>query len=330
MAYYRTSKRFAAPKTADGADISSDPFRMHRLLVVPGNDQTANDLLLFRAVAWARRHEGQPFLLDASALEPEVRPLLHSWEALSRPCAPSAFVVEEDLPEEIAHAVIALDAALVMLPRQRVLGGAPQSYVERLAIALVRRTARPCMVVASPQPSGAILAATDLSDPLFPVVRYAKAIAAQPETPVTLLHNMDAPPLGQLLAGSVRPSTLLAMTSAEGLAQQIHDKLKYVAASLDLRADTLVTSETETAASILAAAEQCQADLIVTGTHRDCPSRLVPRCSIAEAIIRRAACSVLVVPLGLPINEVLWSVRKRDASACKQTHRGQFGSSSKP
>lgn len=330
MAYYRTHRRFAAPKTADGGDISPDPFRMHRLLVVPGIDQAANDLLLFRAVAWAQRHEWQPFLLDASALEPEVRPLLHSLEALSRPCAPSALVVEGDIAEEIAHAVMALDASLVMLPRQRVLGGALQFDVERLAVALVRRTARPCMVVASPESSGAILAATDLSDPLFPVVRYAKAIAAQTESPVTLLHNMDAPPLGQLLAGSVRPSALLAMISAEGLAQQIHDKLKHVAASLDLPTDILVSSETETVTAILAAADQCQADLIVTGTHRDCPSRLVPRCSIAEGIVRRAACSVLVVPLGLPITEVLWSLRKRDVSACKQMHRGQFGNSSKP
>lgn len=287
--------------------VAPPPFADLRLLVVPAPDRADNDLLLLRALAWTRIYGGNAFVLDVMAPEIELVPLGNRFTTRSRAAEPERecrrialernkrhawtdpFPSERDLLESIEIAAKAIGASLVMVPRQRQHGWISRWSFEHLALAVVQRTERPCLVVGKPRATSAILAATDLSDPHFPVVHYAASIASRIDGDVRLLHNLDSPAVG--LAG---PSALLAGLDSLGSAEEIQETLRKIAGE---DAQVLLLNEPDTAAAIVHAAEELQADLIVAGTHRPQHFRLLPRFSTAEEITRRASCCVLLVPL---------------------------------
>ena len=92
---------------------------------------------------------------------------------------------------------------------------------EHLALSLVQRTERPCLVVGKPRSGSTILAATDMTDPGFPVVRYAARIAARIDGDVKLVDNLDSPSTG--LAGS---SAVLAALDPLESEDEIHARLR--------------------------------------------------------------------------------------------------------
>lgn len=291
------------------APVAPPPFSELRLLVVPAPDRTDNDLLLLRAIAWTRIYGGEAFVLDVMSPEIELVPLGTRFntgprwgtaeparerqritlERTKRHAWTDPFPSEKALLDSIEVAAKAIGASLVMVPRQRQHGWVSRWSFEQLALSVVQRTQRPCLVVGKPRASSAILAATDLSDPHFPVLHYAAGIASRIDGDVKLVHNLDSPTLG--FAG---PSALLAGLECLDSAEEIQDALHKVAGG---DTQVLVLNEPDTAAAIVHAAEELQADLIVAGTHRPQRFRLLPRFSTAEEVTRRASCCVLLVPL---------------------------------
>jgi nucleotide-binding universal stress UspA family protein len=123
---------------------------------------------------------------------------------------------------------------------------------------------------------GAIIAATDLEDPRFPVVHYAADLAARLTASLVLVHNVtpddhEGINRGRWLLGS--------------LAEQAGD-----AAQFEL------SSRPSAAESILAVARRRDADLVIVGIRtRRWPQLL--HAPAAAAVLAGALRSVLVTPI---------------------------------
>lgn len=121
-----------------------------------------------------------------------------------------------------------------------------------------------------------IVAATDLTEPGFPSVRRAIGIAALLDARITLVHCLPS-----------------GVEKIDPDAARILRKLRR---DLPPTAETVV-EQGEPAASVVAVAERLNADLIVVASRgRTGLARFVIG-SVASAIVRKASCSVLVVPL---------------------------------
>jgi nucleotide-binding universal stress UspA family protein len=158
----------------------------------------------------------------------------------------------------------------------------------------VVRAAHCSVLVARPGREGAILAATDLTDPALPAIELAAAEAKRTGRKLVVLHSMESPREGDAAMGLL--GALPALDTPETLAarrelahQIIRDALK----RLDVTGDVVIASD-EPLKEALALAESLPAGLIVVGTHgRRGLSRIVLG-STAARVIEHAPCSVLV------------------------------------
>jgi nucleotide-binding universal stress UspA family protein len=164
----------------------------------------------------------------------------------------------------------------------------------------VARAATAPVLIARPSPEGGVvLAATDLSDPSLPAVRMAAAEARRRGVRGQVIHclDLDSP---AYVAGAG-----LAGAPAWPLPQPVVDQLEStalrdLAAALERAgADGVdpVVSRSSPVVGILAAAEAVPTALVVVGTRGRTGLARLALGSVAEAIIGRAPCSVLTVPL---------------------------------
>ncbi len=166
-----------------------------------------------------------------------------------------------------------------------------------VAAKVARHAHCPVLVSRQKRPGGVVLAATDLSDPSLPAV--ARAVAEATERGVALLvaHALDTGLVDYGIEagaffGSSAPSTTpeARKQSREVLAGLLRD----AAARFGGTGEGLVL-EGEAAGAIVRAAEERGADLLVVGTHgRTGLARLLMG-SVAERVLERSPCSVLVV-----------------------------------
>lgn len=157
------------------------------------------------------------------------------------------------------------------------------------------------VLVSRPRREGAILAATDLTDPALPAIELAAAEAKRSGRKLVVMHAMESREgdaamglLGALPALDT-PETLAARRA---LASEI---IQSALQRLDVRADVVI-AEDDALKETLALAESLPAGLIVVGTHgRSGLSRVVLG-SMAARVIEHAPCSVLVArqSLGTP------------------------------
>jgi nucleotide-binding universal stress UspA family protein len=158
----------------------------------------------------------------------------------------------------------------------------------------VVRAAQCSVLVARPAREGAILAATDLTDPALPAIEAAAAEAKRTGRKLVVLHSMESPREGDAAMGLL--GALPALDTPETLAarrelahQIIRDALK----RLDVTGEVVIASD-DPLKETLALAESLPAGLIVVGTHgRHGLSRIVLG-STAARVIEHAPCSVLV------------------------------------
>jgi nucleotide-binding universal stress UspA family protein len=141
-----------------------------------------------------------------------------------------------------------------------------------------------------------VLAGTDLSNPALPAVHTAAREAEARRTDFVVLHDVEAfstLPTGLEVLGPVPIGP-----SEQSVEQVRRAALHVIQAQLDrlgVKGRIRVTVEGNPAAAIVRAANDLRADLVVVATlGRTGLMRLAPG-SIAEAVVRGAHCSVLVV-----------------------------------
>lgn len=155
--------------------------------------------------------------------------------------------------------------------------------------ALVRRIVRdtniPVLVARGLGEGATVVAATDLSDARYPVLRAGLRIARGQVAPLVFVHN-------------ARPKA--SRTSSEGAVCASLVSLEEVGRELSSQCSRITANRADSADAILELAEKRYADLIVVGTHvRRSLRRVAEQASVARQVVERAVGSVLVVPVGV-------------------------------
>jgi nucleotide-binding universal stress UspA family protein len=158
---------------------------------------------------------------------------------------------------------------------------------------LVRHATVPIMVARESPRTGRVLVGTDFSDPSLPAIRAGAEAAARTGGELVVVHAVELNPL--VVYGMDLPP-MFAVSSKE-LHDGALDRLADTLQRLDVKARTLV-SALPPAACLVDAATNQEAELIVVGTHGRSGLTRFMLGSVAETVIRRAPCSVLVVRLG--------------------------------
>jgi len=229
------------------------PTPSSRIQTIVSRDPTARLRRLTRAVsAWCRDVLGHP--------------------------VPESDVVVRAGKLVVVLAGIAIERHAILL----VIGS--ESPVERrasfgLADHLVRDTRRPVLVARPPTTSNRIVAATDLVDDTYPVLRRAASMGARFEAPVTFVSNVPHDERTEAVGIGERRSLLEALARSMG------------------GGDARLIARRGAAEAILEVAREQDADLVVVGM-RDDRAPTDERATV-ETIVTEARRSVFVVPLGV-------------------------------
>jgi nucleotide-binding universal stress UspA family protein len=162
----------------------------------------------------------------------------------------------------------------------------------------VARAAHHMVLVARPSPSGgAVLGASDFSDPSLPALRLAASEAARRRSPLRLIHCLDIDATAYLAAAGA-PGVLVTPPFPDEAVQEMEaearDRLRTIGG--DAGADLVVVRYSPLSA-IVDEASRTPTSLVVVGTHGRSGLARLALGSVAERVIRDAPCSVLVVPL---------------------------------
>ncbi len=177
--------------------------------------------------------------------------------------------------------------------------GVPRILLGSVGDRAVRYAHCSVLVARSFVASGRVLAATDLSAASLPAVSAAAEAARRHRARLSVLHAVDSglslaayaaldragPPLSSLEEAGRRAREAAARSLADTLAR------------LEVQAETLV-EDGPAAPAILGAADRLGADLVVVGTHGRTGIERLALGSVAETVVRAAACPVLVVRPG--------------------------------
>ena len=150
------------------------------------------------------------------------------------------------------------------------------------------------VLVARPSPSGKVLAATDFSDTAFHAVEAGAAEARRRKVDLTVMHVFDLLPV--MSPHYVEFYGVPPMDLADQMRKLWQPRLEECAHQFKAKGGGLLR-DGPAAPTILSAASELPAQLLVVGTHgRTGLSRLALG-SVAEAVVRAAPCSVLTVRL---------------------------------
>lgn len=174
--------------------------------------------------------------------------------------------------------------------------GLTRMLLGSVAERVVRYAHCPVLIARSAVKGGKILVASDLSDPSLPAVSAAAAEARRTGAELTALHCVE--PVAVVIGSEYGMS--LAPTAGPGPTKLARERaqvrLEQALRENECRGEIQIV-EGVPAAAILAVAEELQADLIVLGTRGRTGLKRVLLGSVAEAVARHAAASVLVVRL---------------------------------
>ena len=162
----------------------------------------------------------------------------------------------------------------------------------------VARSAHRTVLVARPSPAGgAVLGASDFSDPSLPALRLAAAEAARRRTPLRLIHCLDIDASAYLAAAGA-PGVLVTPPfpdeAVKEMEAEAYNRLRTVGG--DAGAELVVVRYSPLSA-ITDEAKRTTTSVVVVGTHGRSGLARLALGSVAETVMRDAPCSVLVVPL---------------------------------
>jgi nucleotide-binding universal stress UspA family protein len=186
---------------------------------------------------------------------------------------------------EVAKHAFELGAQLIVVPPRKRMG----TVVTRLA----RAAALPVLVARTATAHQTIVAATDLRDGDYPVLRKAAELGARLRASVVAVHNVT--PVSLFVnPESGWPVTLLRTAGAAAASEL---RLARVLSRLQLNAGSVLADAVNPVDAILREASARDADLVVVGTRpRSWFSHLAGG-SVAAQVVDRACGSVLVSPL---------------------------------
>ena len=153
------------------------------------------------------------------------------------------------------------------------------------------------VLVARHSPEGKVLAATDFSDLALPAVEAGATEARHRTADLTIIHAFDllammSPVYGDIYGYIVPPTNL-----SDQITKIWQQRLDECVHRFEAKGGGLLR-EGPAVPAILNAAAELPAQLLVVGTHgRTGLRRLIALYSVAEAVVRAAPCSVLIVRL---------------------------------
>jgi nucleotide-binding universal stress UspA family protein len=213
---------------------------------------------------------------------------------------PGAFrvIVDEGAPQaEIVRRAEGVGARLI------VVGGRGETALHRVSLGkvadfVVRYAHCPVLVVRPGRRTGKILAATDFSDPSLPAVAEAAEEARRTSSRLTVLHSLELDwPMAAVAGwGAELPIPLYPREAVEEMRAAADARLVRALEQHHIDGDRRV-DEGVPEYAIISAAEELDADLIVVGTIGRTGLKRLVLGSTAEAVVRMAHCSVLVVRL---------------------------------
>jgi nucleotide-binding universal stress UspA family protein len=209
----------------------------------------------------------------------------------------SARVVAGTPHEAIIREAERMGAGLIVIPAEP-RPGLTASLRGTLAERTVRHAQVPVLVTRPRKLTGLVLAATDFSDATLPALEAASAEARRIEGRVAALHCIDLAEL-EWINGSftaTRNWVDLSERSVMTLRADAEARLRTALAKVGATGDVLVRTGEPAAAIVDVAAEQ-GAEIIVVGTNGRRGLQRMTMGSVAEAVVRHAATSVLVVRL---------------------------------
>jgi nucleotide-binding universal stress UspA family protein len=162
------------------------------------------------------------------------------------------------------------------------------------AAELVVRYAHCPVLVARASPPGKVLVATDFSDPSLPAVEAGDAEAGRFKTDLAIVHAVDLSPLMIPGAGGVYPDAQLEWINQLTLIYQ--KKLEECVCDFAAKGGGLLRVG-PAAPVILHEASILPAQLLVVGTHGRTGLERLALGNVAEAVVCRSPCSILVVRL---------------------------------
>jgi nucleotide-binding universal stress UspA family protein len=148
------------------------------------------------------------------------------------------------------------------------------------------------VLVARPSPAGKVLAATDFSDPALPAVEAGAAEARRRKADLTIIHAIDLLPVMSPYYGEF--FDMPPMDLSDQMRKLWQTRLDECVHHFKAKGGGLLR-DGSAASAILSAASELPAQLLVVGTHGRTGLNRVALGSVAEAVVRAAPCSVLVV-----------------------------------
>jgi nucleotide-binding universal stress UspA family protein len=205
----------------------------------------------------------------------------------------SVAIDDEEPYASIVKRAESWDADLVIVGYRGATGLA-RVWLGGVAEKVARLAHCPVLVVRPKAGTGCIVAGTDFSDPALPAVNAAYEEARRVGGKIVLAHCLEMPlllPDGAGLTGAEVSAGLLDDIEADATR-----RLEAAVASSPVPAEYRLTRERPSVA-LVRLAETIGADLVVVGTRGRTGITRVLLGSVAEAVVRSAPCSVLVVRL---------------------------------
>jgi nucleotide-binding universal stress UspA family protein len=142
-----------------------------------------------------------------------------------------------------------------------------------------------------------ILCATDLSESSRQAMNYAIALSSWYDAPLTVVHVcVDLPVFEMASPFGYMASTAVVLEETQ-LADRRAAVRRFVASEAgDYAVDVVVREGTDAKAGIIEEAAACGASLIVMGTHGRSGIDHMLLGSVAEKVLHKAPCPILVVP----------------------------------
>lgn len=200
-------------------------------------------------------------------------------------------VADPDLEVFIEQGTTA-DGALSVVERWRpqlVVIGVPDGAVD--AHRLVRHVSVPILVARTSPQTRRVIAGTDFSDPSLPALRAAAEVSARMRGELVVAHAIEVNPIS--IYGVDLP-TMIHLAKPDVMHAAAQRRLDEAVRELGVEATTAVCVGSP-ASSLVELARDRDAELLVLGTHGRTGFTRFVLGSVAETVIQRAPCSVLIV-----------------------------------
>jgi len=252
---------------------------LHVVRVLP---MTAMDVLVRKRGLPDTAHSPERALSAHQATRAWLDTLLGEHVALEQ-----VAILQGDFAAQVATYVPDVRACLVVVASRETPGGQTMT-------SLAHCCKVPILVAREVKMQDAIVAATDLQSPEYPVLRMAAELGACFDAPVVTVHNVN--PISVLLGTGVGwPPVSVLPADPTRAARAV--QLKRATERLSVEARAVLRDEVSAADAILDEAKLNDADLVVVGTRQRSWLQRLLSGNVAEQIVKRANCSVLITPI---------------------------------